>query len=164
MLTRWSDVSVWCSPALSGPPIIGDKAWWKFPKFGPICSDKISKICPNMFGLGQAFAKFFKSCSDGPSGLQNLEFCSDRPIWPPKTAILPIYQCYVLILEKNHLKKSLSTYPVSRHGSTSTLLASCYNGFDCHQYVWKVFLHRIENPDILVIKSKCSAILAECGW
>ena len=114
-----------------------------------------------MFGLGQAFAKFFKSCLDGPSGLQNLEFCSDQPIWPPKTAILSIYQCYVLILEKNHSKNHSPLIP-----SAVTVLLRPFlwaATMACHQYIWKVSPHRIENPDILVIKSKCSAILAECG-
>ena len=41
-----------------GPPIISDKAILKSLKIWAICSDKISKICPNMFGLNQAFAKF----------------------------------------------------------------------------------------------------------
>ena len=83
----------------------------------------------------------------GQSGLQKLQF----------------YLFIVLSTNssKKSLKKSLSTHPVSRHGSTSTLFASCSNGLDCHQYIWKVSSHRIENPDILV--SKCSAILAECA-
>jgi hypothetical protein len=59
---------------VSGPPIIGDKARWKFPKIRVICSDKFSKICPNMFGPEQAFGKNVKFCSDGPSGFQNGNF------------------------------------------------------------------------------------------
>ena len=57
-----------------GPPIIGEEAWSKIPKFRSICSDKFSKIFPNVFGLPQAFAKIFKFCLDGPSGLKNGKF------------------------------------------------------------------------------------------
>jgi hypothetical protein len=72
---------------VAGPPIIGDKARWKFPKNRIICSDKISEFCSNMFGPRPAFAIFFKFCSDGPSGLQKRQFCSDRPIRPQKAAV-----------------------------------------------------------------------------
>src|SRR5882762_3213634 len=78
-------------------------------KFRAICTDKFSNFWPNMFGLHQAYAKIFKFCSDGPSGLQKRQFCSDRRIWPPKIAILPILPVlpYVLILEKKHSKNTL---------------------------------------------------------
>ena len=68
----------------AGPPKIGEEAWSKIPKFRSICSDKFSKIFPNVFGLPQAFAKNFKFCSDGPSGLKKWQICSDQPIWPQK--------------------------------------------------------------------------------
>jgi len=34
-----------------GPLIIGDEARWKIPKIWVSCTDKISKISPNLFGL-----------------------------------------------------------------------------------------------------------------
>ena len=37
--------------AHSGPLIIGGEARWKISKIWVVCTDKISKISPNMFGL-----------------------------------------------------------------------------------------------------------------
>ena len=42
----------------SGPPIIGDKAWWNFPKIWPICPDINSMFWPNMFRPNLAFVEF----------------------------------------------------------------------------------------------------------
>ena len=41
-----------------------------------------------MFGWQQACTEKFKFCSDGPSGLQKIEICSDWLIRPQKTTIL----------------------------------------------------------------------------
>ena len=133
---------------------------------------KISKISANMFG--QIFQNLPQYVRIRSGICENFQILFGWPIRPPKSGILfgsanlASKNCnftYLPVLSTNSskksLKKSLSTHPVSRHGSTSTLFASCYNGLDCHQYIWKVSSHRIENPDILV--SKCSAILAECA-
>jgi len=72
---------------ISGPLNIGGKAWWKFPKIWLLCTDEISKICPKMFGLQQAWAPQVKICSDCPSGLKKTQICSDGAIRPRKQAI-----------------------------------------------------------------------------
>jgi hypothetical protein len=86
-----------------------------------------------MFGLHQAFAKNVKFCSDGPSGLQNRQFCSDRPIWPPKSSFFTHFTTILRL----HYEISLSTYPIRTSRPTSTFLASCDNSFDCLQYILK---------------------------
>ena len=60
-----------------GPPIIGDEARWKFLKIPVLCTDKISKFSPKMFGLEQACTEKVKICSDCPSGPQKCQICSD---------------------------------------------------------------------------------------
>ena len=85
-----------------GPPIIGGEARSKFSKFWTICSDKISKFCPNMFGSEQAFAKKVKFCSDSPSGPQKNQICSDWPIWPQKNCIFTYNYYEIATLHPSH--------------------------------------------------------------
>jgi len=40
---------------LKGPLNIGDKARWEFMKIWLLCTDKISKISPKMFGLAAPY-------------------------------------------------------------------------------------------------------------
>ena len=98
-------------PSRGGPPIIGEEARSKIPKFRSICSDKFSKIFPKVFGLPQAFAKNFKFCSDSLSGLKKWQFCSDQPIWPQKKAIFPIFRLLRTNSRRNHSPPIPSAVP-----------------------------------------------------
>ena len=72
--------------------------------------------------------KNFKICSDGPSGLQNRQFCSDQPIWPQKTLFFYFTECCVLILEKNH---SPPSHQPSESHFNQSFCVSCFNNYKC---------------------------------
>ena len=137
---------------IRGPPIIGDKAWSEagqyvrtnFPDFSPICSDQIrhSRKFSNFVRIAHLASKNSIFVRIGPSGLKKQKFCSDQQFY---------LATYYL----------LSSHPLSP--PTSTFLASCYNSFDCHQYILKFYSQFIENLEMIVIKGECSVILAECG-
>ena len=66
-----------------------------------------------MFGSQQACTEKAKLCSDGPSGRKKIQICSD---WPQKM---------VISLSDG------SIHPISIACPAPTVLASCYNSFDC---------------------------------
>jgi hypothetical protein len=68
-LPQWDKICDFDSLIL-GPLSTGGKARWKFPKIWVLCTDKFSKISPNMFRLQQAFTQKVKICSDCASGLK----------------------------------------------------------------------------------------------
>ena len=148
---KWVSYAHFKFDAQTGPLIIGDKAWRKFPKIQPICLDINSTFLPNMFGPNLAFGEF------------------SNFVWMPHQASK---KCVRISQKKNNftyfyqvlcMKKSLSTYPVSISCPTLTFPANCYNSFDCHQYILKISLQLIEDLEVFVIEGEHSAILTECG-
>jgi hypothetical protein len=75
-----------------------------------------------------------KFCSDGPSGRKKIQICSD---WPQKM---------VISLSDG------SIHPISIACPAPTVLASCYNSFDCPQNILKFFAQVIEDLQLCIIK------------
>ena len=135
---------------MPGPPIIGDKAWWKFLKIRPICPDINSMFWPNMFGPNLTFGEF--------SNFVRMPHQASKK----RVRISQKKRLFYLFYQVLCTKKSLSTYPVSISCPTSTFLANCYNSFDCHQYILKFSPQLIEDLEMFVIEGEHSAILTEC--
>jgi hypothetical protein len=118
-----------------------------------------------MLGSQQACTEILKICSDGPSGRQKIQICSDQPIRPPKTAILfgsaSKNCCFTPRRCKCYIKSLCVHLRITR--PASTFLASRYKSFDRPQYILKFSPQLIEDLKLRVIKGECSAILAESG-
>ena len=116
----------------------------EFPNFVRICSDQSrhSRKKSNFVRIAHQAPKKTKYVRIGQSGLKKIAF-----------------------LPTTTTRSLLSTHPISISCQcpTSTLLASCYNSFDRHQYFLKFPPQLIENLEMLVIKGEYSVILAECG-
>src|SRR5882762_1819180 len=122
--------------------------------------DKISKISPNMLRLQGACTENLKICSDGPSGHQKFQICSDQPIRPPKMAILfrsASKSCSCTLRRCKCYIKSLCVHLHITHPAL-TFLASHYNSFDHPQYILMFPPQLIQDLKLHVIKGECSAI------
>src|ERR1700691_5814367 len=105
---------------------------------------KISKICSdhsrhawkrlNFARMAHQATKNFKSVQTCQSGLPKWQFCLD---WPQKIVIL---------------LSDGSIPPISIACHAPTILASCYNSFDCPQNILKFFAQVIEDLQLCIIK------------
>src|SRR5882762_7750296 len=100
-----------------------------------------------MLGSQQACTENLKICSDGPSGHQKIQICSDQPIRPPKMAILfrsaSKNCCFTSRRCKCYIKSLCVHLRITR--PASTFLVSRYNSFDRPQYILKFSPQLIED-------------------
>ena len=104
------------------PLNIGGKAWWKFLKILLLCTDEISKISQERFGLQQAWVSKVKMCLDCPPGLQKNQICLDRAIRPPPQLIF-IWTGHLALKNSSHYPRMTIRLELLLNHSISILSA-----------------------------------------
>ena len=130
-----------CNCTIRGPPIIGDKAWWKFPKIWPICLDINSMFWPNMFGPNLAFGEFSNFFQMPHQASKKCVQISQK-----KKFFTYFTKCYVW---KNHSPPilSASAVPLRPFLRTATIALTAINiswNFPCSSLkIWKCLSLRV---------------------